>query len=127
MILLAQRVVATDVDTVINTLSCSSTGVMYSFFVMGKVGELEIKIVCNASDTGEVCVCVCVCACIINCVHVYIRYTITLTHHSTQSIQRWALLITPLYNHHYRLTNYLKVPNVSYMVVPSAVMIQLTG
>lgn len=133
MILLAHHVIATDHDTVNNTLRCSSTRIMYNFSITANVRQLETKIVCNASDTGKVCVCVCVCRPLYYdvsddsmYVHVYIRYTITSTR-SSQSIQRWALSITHLYNHHYPLTSYLKALNVSYMVVPSVVTIQLTG
>lgn len=51
---LAHPVDATHDDTVVNTLNCSTTMAKYSFIAEDS-RELEIKIVCNASDTGEVC------------------------------------------------------------------------
>ena len=59
--ILAHRVVATHDETVVNTLNCSMTTATYSFSVTGNFGRLVMKLVCNASDTGKVCVCVCVC------------------------------------------------------------------
>ena len=53
---LAHPVDATHDDTVVNTLNCSTTMAKYSFIAEDS-RELEIKIVCNASDTGEVCAC----------------------------------------------------------------------
>ncbi len=41
-------------DTVVSTLNCSTTMAKYSFGAEN-FKEIGIELVCNASDTGEVC------------------------------------------------------------------------